>query len=97
LGDNIEKFVTTIVKTTTVLTPQKYLESTQPPVQCVPGDLSLGVKRSGRETDHSLPASAEVKKMWIYTNEKYKKKLGRKTSLNMTIFWGKKTWVRFSI
>jgi hypothetical protein len=25
------------------------------------------VKRLGRETDHSLPASAEVKKMWIYT------------------------------
>jgi hypothetical protein len=25
-----------------------------------------GVKRPGRETDHSHPASAEVKKMWIY-------------------------------
>jgi hypothetical protein len=30
--------------------------------------LSLGVKRPGREADHSLPASAEVKKMWIYTS-----------------------------
>jgi hypothetical protein len=26
-----------------------------------------GVKRPGREADHSPPASAEVKKMWIYT------------------------------
>jgi hypothetical protein len=25
-----------------------------------------GVKRPGREPDHSPPASAEVKKMWIY-------------------------------
>jgi hypothetical protein len=41
---------------------------TQPPIQWVPGVLSLGVKRSGREADHSPPASAEVKKMWIYTS-----------------------------
>jgi hypothetical protein len=27
-----------------------------------------GVKRKGREADHSPPASAEVKKMWIYTS-----------------------------
>jgi hypothetical protein len=27
-----------------------------------------GVKRPGREADHSPPASAEVKKMWIYTS-----------------------------
>jgi hypothetical protein len=30
--------------------------------------LSPGVKRSGRESDHSPPASAQVKKMWIYTS-----------------------------
>jgi hypothetical protein len=29
--------------------------------------LSLGVMRPGREAVHSTPASAEVKKMWIYT------------------------------
>jgi hypothetical protein len=34
---------------------------TQPPIQWVPGALSLGVKRLGREADHSLPYSAEVK------------------------------------
>jgi hypothetical protein len=27
-----------------------------------------GVKRQGREADHSSPISAEVKKMWIYTS-----------------------------
>jgi hypothetical protein len=40
---------------------------TQPPIQWVPGDLSLGVKLLGRETDHSPPSSAEVKNAWSYT------------------------------
>jgi hypothetical protein len=34
-----------------------------PPIQRV-----LGVKRQGREAEHSPSASAEVKKMWIYTS-----------------------------
>jgi hypothetical protein len=33
-----------------------------PPIRWVPG-----VKRPGREVDHSPPTSAKVKKMWIYT------------------------------
>jgi hypothetical protein len=33
-----------------------------------PGALSPRVKRQEREADHSPPASAEVKKMWIYTS-----------------------------
>jgi hypothetical protein len=37
------------------------LGPTQPSIQYVPGALSLGVKLPGRETDHLLPASAEVK------------------------------------
>jgi hypothetical protein len=37
------------------------LGPTQPPIQWVPGALSLGVKRSGREADHSFPSSADVK------------------------------------
>jgi hypothetical protein len=41
---------------------------TQPPIQLVPGALSLGVKRLGCEADHSPPTSAEVTKMWIYTS-----------------------------
>jgi len=36
------------------------LDPTQPPIQWVPGFLSLGVKRPGREADHSPPSSAEV-------------------------------------
>jgi hypothetical protein len=27
-----------------------------------------GVKRPGREVDHSPPTSADIKKMWIYTS-----------------------------
>jgi hypothetical protein len=34
---------------------------TQPPIQWVPGALSLWVKRPGREADHSPPSSADVK------------------------------------
>jgi hypothetical protein len=37
------------------------LGPTQPPVQLVPGVLSLGVKRPERESDHSPPSSTEVK------------------------------------
>jgi hypothetical protein len=44
------------------------LGSTQPPIQWVPGVLSPGVNRPGREVDHSPPTNAEVKKMWIYTS-----------------------------
>jgi hypothetical protein len=32
------------------------------------GGSFSGIKRQGRETDHSPPASAKVKKMWIYTS-----------------------------
>jgi hypothetical protein len=41
---------------------------TQPPIQWVPGVLSLRVKRPGREADHSPPSSAEVKNAWSYTS-----------------------------
>jgi hypothetical protein len=44
------------------------LGPTQPPFLWVPGALSPGVKRPGREADHSPPTSAEVKKTWIYTS-----------------------------
>jgi hypothetical protein len=32
------------------------------------GAVSPGIKRPGSEADHPPPASAEVKKMWIYTS-----------------------------
>jgi hypothetical protein len=44
------------------------LGRTQPPIQRVRGTLSPGVKRLGREADHSPPTSTEVKKMWMYTS-----------------------------
>jgi hypothetical protein len=41
----------------------------RPPIQWVSGGecLFLGLKRPGREADHSPPTSAEVKKTWVYT------------------------------
>jgi hypothetical protein len=36
------------------------LGPTQPPIQWMPGALSLRVKRPGREADHSPPSSTEV-------------------------------------
>jgi hypothetical protein len=40
---------------------KRALGPTQPPIQWIPGALSLGVKRPEREVDHSLPSSGEVK------------------------------------
>jgi hypothetical protein len=34
---------------------------TEPPMQWVPGALSLGVKWPGREANHSPPSSADFK------------------------------------
>jgi hypothetical protein len=44
------------------------LGTTQPPIQRVQEALSLGVKRPGREADHSRPPSPEVKNVWGYTS-----------------------------
>jgi hypothetical protein len=38
------------------------------PIQSVPGALSPGGKRQGREADHSPPPSGKAKEMWIYTS-----------------------------
>jgi hypothetical protein len=40
---------------------QSVLGPTQPPIQWVPVALSLGLKRQGREADHTRVSSAEVK------------------------------------
>jgi len=53
-------FVFTIVS-------RKALGPTRPPIQGVPGALSLRVKRPEREADHSPPSSAEVN-AWGYTS-----------------------------
>jgi hypothetical protein len=57
---DLEYFLVHIVQTGTGAHPASYT--------MVTGDFSPGVKRPGRETDHSPPASAEVKNMWIYTS-----------------------------
>jgi hypothetical protein len=44
------------------------LVPSQPPVQLVPGNPSLGVKRQGCDIDHSPPSSADVKNAWSYTS-----------------------------
>jgi hypothetical protein len=44
------------------------LRPNQPPIQGVPGALSLGVKRPGREADNSPSSSAKVKNEWSYTS-----------------------------
>jgi hypothetical protein len=43
---------------------------TQPPIQCILGALSLGVKRPENEADHSPPSSAELKEcmeLYLYS------------------------------
>jgi hypothetical protein len=48
--------------------PTVYSQPTQPPIQWVPGALSPGVNRPGRETDHSHLCSALVNNVWSYTS-----------------------------
>jgi hypothetical protein len=48
--------------------PRTALRPTQPPIQWVPGALSLGVKWPGRKADHSPSSIAEVKNAWSYTS-----------------------------
>jgi hypothetical protein len=57
--DRVKSFLH-LVQTGSGVHPTSYLMGT--------GALSPGVKRPGREADHSPPASAEVKKTWIYTS-----------------------------
>jgi hypothetical protein len=45
---------------------RQVLRPTQSPIQRVTGALSLGVKWSGCEDDHSPPSSAEVRNAWSY-------------------------------
>jgi hypothetical protein len=39
-----------------------------PSFPVLPGALSSGIKQISHKADHSPPATAEVKKMWIYTS-----------------------------
>jgi hypothetical protein len=44
------------------------LEPNQPSTEGLPGALSQGVKRAGREPGHSPPTIVEVTNMLIYTS-----------------------------
>jgi hypothetical protein len=44
------------------------LGPTQPRIQWVPGALSLGIKRPGREADHSTHLVPKSKNVWSYTS-----------------------------
>jgi hypothetical protein len=57
LGFNSRRGLEIFLFTTALRTAQG---PTRPPIQWVPGALSLEVERSGREADHLPPSSAEV-------------------------------------
>jgi hypothetical protein len=44
------------------------LGPTQPPIQWVPGVLSLGVKQPARQADNLPLSSAEIKDAWSYAS-----------------------------
>jgi hypothetical protein len=47
-----------------ITAPRPALESTQSPIQWLPGVLSPGLKWMGHEADHSPPYSVQVKNAW---------------------------------
>jgi hypothetical protein len=67
-GTAMLDFVTSHIRKPFIQALYIVLGTTQPPFQWVPGALSLGVKRPGREAHHSPPFSAEVKNAWSYTS-----------------------------
>jgi hypothetical protein len=44
------------------------LGPTQPPIQWVLWSVSLGIKRPGREADHTPASSVEIKNAWSCTS-----------------------------
>jgi len=46
---------------------RRALRPTQPPIQWEPRSLSSGIKRLGRDVDHSPLSGAEIKNEWRYT------------------------------
>jgi hypothetical protein len=45
----------------------------QPPILWVREDLTMGLKRPGREADYSSPSNAKVTNVWSYTSTPYTK------------------------
>jgi hypothetical protein len=67
-GSQISFLVYDIYIPSNITVSKTALGPTQPPIQCVPGALSLEVKRPGRKADHSPASSADVKNAWSYTS-----------------------------
>jgi hypothetical protein len=53
------------------------LKPTQPLIQCVPGTHSPGIKRPGRESDHSPPSSTERNVMLYFHSTIHIRRVGR--------------------
>jgi hypothetical protein len=74
------------------------LGPTQPPIQWVPGALSLGVKRPGREASHSPLSSAEVKEcveLYLHSPNTPSRRGARlKHRYNFTFYLYTATWSR---
>jgi hypothetical protein len=51
-----------------IIESRSALGPTHPHIQRLPGTLSLGVKRLGREPDHSPPSTVEVQNVWRSTS-----------------------------
>jgi hypothetical protein len=49
-------------------TSKPALGHTQPPIQWIPGTLTLGIKQSVCEADYSPPFTAKIKNEWICTS-----------------------------
>jgi hypothetical protein len=76
-----------------------FLHLVQPPIQWVPGALSLRVERPGCEADHSPPPSAEVKNAWSSTSTPpihlYGMVLSWSTEITLPVpftWWQQTTW-----
>jgi hypothetical protein len=48
-------------------TSRPTLRPNQPPIHCIPRDVSLEINWPEHDTDHPSPYSDEVKKTWSYT------------------------------
>jgi hypothetical protein len=75
------------------------VEPTEPPIQWIPEALSVGVKRTGREADHSPPFSAEDNHAWSYAftpphifTAWYQVKHGDNFTLTFHLYWLKPLW-----
>jgi hypothetical protein len=66
--DSVRKLLDTPSDVSAATMSISVLGPNEPPIQWIPEALSPGVKRPGREADHSPPSSAEFKNAWSYNS-----------------------------